>query len=77
MAGYTELFTKAVEHKDNYDFQAVKKRIDGCPDYHCGDWDEWADNNFDDEHLNMVLERLKTGHKGYVDSSCFTMKEIR
>lgn len=154
---YTNLFSKAIECKEHYDFQAVKERIDACKDYHCGDWDEWADDmwymltpsdgafacygyicaeypvalltencpqglidilgelgvltaeldepmscnekilkqyvhgkmvfdelfvdkgdyDFDDERFEKVLERLETGCKRYVDSSCFTIKEIR
>ena len=36
-----------------------------------------GDYDFDDERFELVLERLETGRKSYVDSSCFTMEEIR
>ena len=154
---YTDLFSKAIERKERYDFNDVEKRINATNIYHCGDWDEWADNrwymltpmngnfacygficaeypvallmksrpqgladilnelgilsaefyepmscdekilkqyvhgkfvfdeqfvdngdyDFDDVRFELVLERLETGIKGYVDSSCFTMEEIR
>ena len=41
---YTELFSKAIDRNGHYDFKAVRKLIDAHKDYHCGDWDEWADD---------------------------------
>lgn len=35
------------------------------------------DYSFDDERFEMVLKKLETGVKSYIDSSCFTMEEIR
>lgn len=156
---YTELFANAIEIKDNYDFKSVRMVINSRNSFHCGDWDDWADNNwylltpqfavsydkcygylcaeypvalltehcpyelkqlfdnigvlnakfeepmscnedilrqyirypmvfderfidkgeysFNDERFLKVLERLETGRKNYIDSSSFTMKEIR
>ena len=31
----------------------------------------------DDERFRMVLHRLETGQKNYIDAGCFTMEEIR
>ncbi|NLT09765.1 MAG: hypothetical protein GXY08_09705 [Ruminococcus sp.] len=36
-----------------------------------------GDYDYDDERFEKVLKLLETGYKDYVDSSCFTMKEIR
>ncbi|NLT09764.1 MAG: hypothetical protein GXY08_09700 [Ruminococcus sp.] len=44
MKDYTELFSKAAERKEHYDFNNVRKSIDSHKIYHCGDWDEWADD---------------------------------
>ncbi|MCR4888898.1 MAG: hypothetical protein K5979_06940 [Ruminococcus sp.] len=42
----TEIFSKAVELKNEYCFKEIKKRIDSSGVFHCGDWDEWADDNW-------------------------------
>jgi len=156
---YTKIFTRAIENKSKYEFRSVCRAINAFSNFHCGDWDNWADNywyllrptivvsydkcygylcaeypvalltkhcpdelinffdefkilhtaleepmscnenilqqyvhdkmvfdecfvnncdySFDDERFKMVLHRLDTGQKCYVDSSCFTMKELR
>lgn len=156
---YTELFKKAIENKDKYDFKSVCKIINTDNDFFCGDYDAWEDNywyrlipawavsydrcygflcaeypvallteycpeelihifekngilytaleepmrcdenilrqyvhhprvfdesfidscdySLDDERLLMVIERLETGRKQYIDSGCFMFDEIR
>ena len=156
---YTEIFSKAIELKSHYNFDEIKKCINAHNDFHCGDYDDWADNawylltptwvvsydkcygylcaeypiallsdycpgklkrllvengvictqldepmscdesilqqyvhdmkvfdenfvekceySFDDERFLKLLYKLETGHKQYIDSGSFTMKEIR
>ncbi len=156
---YTEIFSKAIALKSQYHFASTQKCINSHNDFHCGDYDDWADNDwyrltptravsydkcygylcaeypvallsdhcpeklkqlldeigvlytkleepmrceeailqqyvhntkvfdesfidkcdysFEDERFLMVLDRLETGHKQYIDSAQFTMKEIR
>lgn len=156
---YTNIFKNAIDNKDDYEFHRIRKVINSHKDFHCGDWDDWADNDwyllcpnnpvsydncfgflckefpvavlteycpkqllyileengifhsdlvepmscdthilqhyvrhkkvfdenfidscdysFDDERFLLVLYRLETGNKQYIDSSCFTMAEIR
>ena len=153
----TELFAKAIEQKAQYHFDNIKTLIDAQNGLQCGDWDDWADNNwyrlcpespvpyercfgflcvkypvalltehcpaelrnllhdngiicaelhepmccdenilrqyvtkpvfderfldsaygFDDDRFQMVLHRLETGQKNYIDAGSFTMEEIR
>lgn len=155
---YTSIFAQAIESKARYHFDELKQRIDAQTGLQCGDWDEWADNNWyrlcpetpvpyekcygflcaaypaalltaycpadlrqlldengvfcaepeepmacaeeilrqyvtgkavfdeqflngaydaDDERFQMVLHRLETGQKTYIDAGSFTMEEIR
>lgn len=156
---YTEIFKRAIENKDKYDFENICKIIESNGDFKCGDWDDWADNywyllrpswvvsydkcygflckkypvalltkycpeklshlfdeqrilyenleepmscdetvlkqyyhgqmiidesfvdtcnyDFNDERFLMLIHRLETGQKSYLDSSYFMMKEIR
>ena len=43
MKDYTEIFSKAIELKNSYDFKAVMGSINANNDLQCGDWDDWAD----------------------------------
>ena len=46
MKDYTEIFSKAVELKNSYDFKAVMGSINANNDLQCGDWDDWADDRW-------------------------------
>lgn len=46
MKDYTEIFSKAVELKESYDFGAVRNMINARNDLQCGDWDDWADDHW-------------------------------
>jgi len=44
MKNYTEIFSQALKMKEGYDVKKLKKIIDSQNEFHCGDYDEWADN---------------------------------
>lgn len=44
MKDYTEIFSKALDSKADYDFKKVAEIIDSQEEFHCGDYDEWADH---------------------------------
>lgn len=46
MKNYTEIFLKAIELKDSYDFDTVSNLINSKNDLQCGDWDDWADDRW-------------------------------
>lgn len=41
---YTKIFTRAIENKSKYEFRSVCRAINAFSNFHCGDWDNWADN---------------------------------
>ena len=43
MKNYTEIFSQALKMKEGYDVKKLKKIIDSQNEFHCGDYDEWAD----------------------------------
>ena len=46
MKDHTEIFTKAIEKKEQYDFETVRRLIDAHDVLQCGDWDDWADDRW-------------------------------
>ncbi|MBR1750661.1 MAG: hypothetical protein IJ740_19480 [Ruminococcus sp.] len=46
MKDYTDIFSKAIELKNRYDFRTVRCKINAYNDLKCGDWDDWADDRW-------------------------------
>lgn len=62
----TALFRNAAAHRSQYDFTRVQTCIDALDGIRSGD-----------ERFLLVLKRLETGQRSYIDAGCFTMQEIR
>ena len=46
MKDYTEIFSKAVELKERYDFDTIRNSINAHNELQCGDWDDWTDDRW-------------------------------
>ena len=43
MRDYTEIFSQAIKKKESYDVKKLEQIINSQNEFHCGDYDEWAD----------------------------------